>query len=74
MATIDGIALPSHNPECPQGHGPMVLREPPRGHTKEQQWCGVWFDCAPSVPGMTCASSVLIPSPELAEMAEGRAV
>lgn len=50
-------------PQCPNGHGQMVLRDPPGGHTREQQWCGVWYDCPPGQ--FRCCSSVLLPSPEL---------
>lgn len=52
-------------PDCPNGHGPMVLRSP---QTPEQAYCGTWYDCAPGAPGWTCKSSVLIPSPEIAAL------
>lgn len=50
-------------PQCPQGHGQMVLRDPPGGHTPEQRWCGTWYDCPPGQ--FHCRSSVLLPSPDL---------
>jgi hypothetical protein len=31
------------------------------GYTKEQRWCGVWYDCA----AFRCGRSALIPSAEL---------
>jgi hypothetical protein len=53
------------DPQCPNGHGRMLLRDPPGGHTREQRWCGIWYDCPPGPPGHSCESSVLIPSAEL---------
>lgn len=52
-------------PECSKGHGPMVQRPP---HTREQEFCGTWFECAPRFP--PCRNSVLIPSPGLLEQLE----
>lgn len=49
--------LPEPIPACPR-HGPMGLRI---GYTKEQRWCGVWYDCA----AFRCGRSALIPSAEL---------
>lgn len=42
---------------CPstKAHGPMMLR-PITSQSKEQQWCGIWYDCP------KCHSSILIPS------------
>jgi hypothetical protein len=54
---MTGRAL-ARRPTC-RFHGTMELRDPPGGWTREQQWCGVWYDCA------DCLSSVLLPSPEL---------
>jgi hypothetical protein len=42
----------------------MVLRNPPGGHTKEQEWCGTWYDC------VRCHNSTLFPSPELRALHE----
>src|SRR5690348_13958061 len=46
-------------PTCPSNpaHGYMALRQRPQ--TKEQQWCGVWYDC------QQCHSSALYPSEAL---------
>jgi hypothetical protein len=52
-------------PECPKGHGPMILRP---GGTPEQRWCGTWYECAPVQSG--CRSAVLYPSPELTDALE----
>lgn len=55
-------------PMCPTNpaHGYMELR-PLTNQTKEQQWCGVWYDCREA----HCRSSVLYQSKELkAQLAE----
>ena len=39
-------------------HGQMVIR-PAEQQTREQKWCGVWYDC------QRCHSSRLLPSGEL---------
>ena len=67
--TINGqcvIDLPDEpeTPQCPNGHGPMVRREP---GTPEQAWCGAWWDCAAGPAGATCTSSYLEPSDALRE-------
>lgn len=50
--------LPAVLPHCKKpGHGQMVLR-PLNKQTKEQQWCGVWYDCSHH----DCYCSVLYPS------------
>jgi hypothetical protein len=54
-------------PECPNGHGPMVLR-PLARQTAEQKWAGTWYDCAPAPLGATCMSTVLISSPAAAAL------
>ncbi len=48
-------------PDCPNSpdHGQLHLRDPKR-LTKEQAWCGVWYDCG------QCHASVLFQSVELA--------
>lgn len=51
-------------PECPNGHGPMVLR-PVAFQSRDALWCGTWYDCPPGPPGSHCASSALVPSAEL---------
>lgn len=56
-------------PECPQGHGQMVLRDP-KTYTPEQAWCGIWYDCPPGPPGSSCKSSTLLPSAALAAQYE----
>lgn len=43
-------------PVCPAHGKTMVLRP---AQTKEQDFCGTWYDCP------QCANSVLIPSKEL---------
>lgn len=48
------------DPIC-ERHGAMVERDI-AGQTKEQTWCGTWWDCAD--PG--CRSSFLVPSDDLA--------
>lgn len=53
---MPGTAL-AQRPTCHQ-HGLMELRDPPGGWTREQQQCGVWYDCADP----RCHSSVLYPS------------
>jgi hypothetical protein len=45
-------------PPCPKGHGPMEHRRP---HTREQAWCGAWFDC----PEHHCGTTILLRSREL---------
>ena len=51
-------------PECATpGHGPMEPRDL-TAQTYEQMWCGVWYDCTHP----QCRSSVLIKSPELAQV------
>lgn len=45
---------------CIKEHGPMVARDP-AGQTREQLFCGVWYDCQHS----RCRSSALIASPGL---------
>ncbi|MFJ5120880.1 hypothetical protein [Kitasatospora sp. NPDC088548] len=50
--------LPATRPACTH-HGPMHLRPP--GGSREQQYCGVWYDCRAD----RCLSSVLIASPAL---------
>lgn len=49
-------------PDCPANadHGQMALR-PIGRQTPEQRWCGTWYDC------QRCSSSMLLPSPQLAE-------
>lgn len=56
-------------PQCPNGHGQMVLRDP-KTYSAEQAWCGVWYDCPPGPPGDSCRSSTLLPSPALAAQYE----
>lgn len=55
-----GTAL-AERPTCTTHGGYMVLR-PLSRQTREQRWCGVWYDC----PEPRCWSSVLYQSPELA--------
>ena len=63
--------LPAPVPRC-EKHGPMTLRTP-AGQTKEQSWCGVWYDCA--FPEFRCGTSFLFESRELrAQLAEQRAL
>jgi hypothetical protein len=50
-------------PDCPNGHGPMVVR-PLESQTYEQLYCGIWYDCAPGPH--QCMSSVGYTSRELA--------
>ncbi|MCC9309915.1 hypothetical protein LN042_23055 [Kitasatospora sp. RB6PN24] len=50
--------MPDRLPACTH-HGPMRLR--PSGGTREQQYCGVWYDCRAN----HCRRSVLIASPAL---------
>lgn len=54
-------------PLCPRHQSPMVVRLP---GTCEQEWCGTWFDCR----WVGCTHSVLLPSPELAELYAGKGV
>lgn len=62
--------LPEPVPRC-ERHGPMRLR-PLAGQTREQLWCGIWYDCA--FPTFRCGTSTLIESKELrAQLAEQRA-
>lgn len=59
-------ASPTCPPQCPNGHGDMVLRNP-EGQPEHVRWCGTWYDCT------KCHSSTLLPSPELeAQLAEQR--
>lgn len=51
---------PDTLPRCPV-HGQMRLR-PLAGQTREQRWCGTWYDCQ----GSRCSSAALILSSELA--------
>jgi hypothetical protein len=53
-------------PEC-KSHGPMELRNPPGGWTREQQFCGTWYDCR------NCHSSTLLSSPELQALLDAQA-
>ena len=39
-------------------HGQMVIR-PAERQTREQKWCGIWYDCK------KCHSSLLLPSRDL---------
>lgn len=55
---MTGAAL-AERPACPR-HGPMTLRQPPGGHTREQRWCGTWYDC------QRCRDTALLPSAGLA--------
>lgn len=52
--------LPMELPKCPTNkeHGYLHIR-PLAWQTKEQKWCGVWYDCD------CCGSSVLFESTEL---------
>lgn len=55
------IGLPMELPMCPtgkEGHGRMHLR-PAYRQSKEQLWCGAWYDCD------KCTSSTLYQSAEL---------
>lgn len=62
--------LPAPVPHCGK-HGPMTLR-PLASQTKEQLWCGVWYDCA--FPTFRCGNSHLLESKELrAQLAEQQA-
>lgn len=64
MAAAETIAVPELEilPICPANpsHGAMFARSKD-GQTREQLWCGTWYDCH------RCYSSVLHPSPELIE-------
>ena len=53
-------------PECPKGHGPMVLRDKPDKIAAE---LGTWYDCqhGKASPSGGCACSTLLPAPWLAE-------
>lgn len=55
----DNDLLPAPRPVYPgrQEHGPMHLRAHPV--SREQEWCGTWYDCA------DCNSTTLLASPEL---------
>lgn len=66
------VIPPQAPPACPQGHGEMVLR-PSAAQTPEQRWAGTWYDCPPGPPGQHCRSSVLVPSPAVAELHESGA-
>lgn len=62
--------LPVPVPRC-EKHGPMTQR-PLARQTKEQAWCGVWYDCA--FPEYRCGASFLFESHELrAQLAGQRA-
>lgn len=56
------FSLPMERPICASNarHGFMELR-PFQRQTKEQLWCGTWYDCQD--PG--CKSSTLFPSKDL---------
>ena len=56
-------------PLCPAHpeHGPMEKR-PQEGQTREQRFCGDWWDCRK--PG--CGSAMLFPSPEWIAPLEAR--
>ena len=47
---------------CPQ-HGVALVERSVKVLSKEQEWCGTWFEC----PLPYCRHSKLIPSPELIE-------
>jgi len=47
-------------PKCPAHDTQMEVR-PLNRQTKEQKWCGTWYDC--TEPGCNC--SILLTSPEL---------
>jgi hypothetical protein len=49
-------------PRCIE-HGCYMERRALSHQTKEQKWCGVWYDCQES----QCKITTLIPSPELRE-------
>lgn len=55
--------LPARRPRCRQ-HGYMELR-PAAAQTREQAFCGTWYDCAGFSGPRRCQSSVLIPSKDL---------
>lgn len=66
--------LPDLLPKCGQCGATLKLRDGynPKlrgnGHTREQQWCGVWYDHPPTSPETLCAGgfrSVLFPSAAL---------
>jgi hypothetical protein len=42
-------------------HGDTMILRPLSRQSKEQQWCGTWYDC------QRCTGSVLLPSEELIE-------
>jgi len=46
---------------CPV-HNVGMIQRPLSRQTKEQQWCGAWWDC----PEFRCGCSILFQSPELA--------
>jgi hypothetical protein len=52
--------LPAERPKCRQ-HGYMIVR-PAAAQTKEQEFCGTWYDCPEYVGLRRCQSTVLLPS------------
>jgi hypothetical protein len=64
--------LPELVPHC-EKHGPMTLR-PAAVQTKEQLWCGAWYDCTSVEFGQRCGVSALTESKALrAQLDEKRA-
>lgn len=48
-------------PECPS-HGIKLQLRPARRQTKEQAWCGTWYDCP------RCGYAILLMSRALSEV------
>lgn len=53
--------LPAERPRCPQ-HGEFMRLRP--AYTKEQEFCGTWYECGHLSPA-PCKASVLLISPGL---------
>ncbi|WP_367139289.1 hypothetical protein [Saccharothrix sp. HUAS TT1] len=51
---VDVEQLP---PWCRTCGARLELRDPPGGHTPEQQWCGIWYD-HPPLPGLPAGQLV----------------
>jgi|GEM_PF-3185135 len=53
--------LPMLLPTCPAHPDKTMTLRPLKRQTKEQKWCGVWYDCTEP----DCKCSALFPSKEL---------
>jgi hypothetical protein len=55
---------PAESPPACGKHRELMTRRPDSQMSREQRWCGAWYDC----PRPGCRDSALVPSADLLDL------